>query len=76
MFAFNKKRWYNDDMATDARKRAVKKYNAKTYERLYIRVKKEEYKDIIDAIGERSINSYVMDAIREKMEREKLHGDV
>lgn len=62
---------YNDVMATAAKIRAVEKYNAKSYERLTVRIRKEDADEIRAAIGDRSINGFVNDAIREKIEREK-----
>lgn len=61
---------YNDTMSK-AHQRAVEKYNDKTYDRLTIRIKKTDIEEIKAAIGTRSINGYVNEAIREKIEREK-----
>jgi len=55
----------------EAKKRAVEKYNAENYERLTIRIRKENADEIRQAIGSRSINSFVNEAITEKIEREK-----
>ena len=62
---------YNDSMATAAKIRAVEKYNAKSYERLTVRIKKTDADEIRAAIGSRSINGFINEAIREKIEREK-----
>lgn len=61
-------------MKTEAQKRATRKYNQKTYENILVRVKKgerEEYKDKILNMGYVSINQFILDAINEKIEREK-----
>ena len=62
---------YNVTMTTKAKQQAVERYNAKTYERLAIRIRKDEAEEIKSAIGERSINGFVVEAIHEKIEREK-----
>lgn len=52
--------------------KAVERYNAKTYDRLTIRVRKEDVDRIKTAIGTRSINGFVLEAIKEKIERESV----
>jgi len=59
--------------ASEARKKATAKYNAKTYDRLEIIVKKgnkEELKTHAAECGE-SLNGFVNRAIKEAMERDK-----
>lgn len=59
-------------MATESKRRAVAKYNDKTYAQLNIRVKKGEREIIAaaaSAAGE-SLNSFVVKAVFEKIERE------
>ena len=64
---------YNGSMYKDKEKRkeAVASYNAKTYEQWNIRIRKDEADDIRQAIGSRSVNGFVNEAIREKIAREK-----
>lgn len=57
-----------------AHEKAVAKYNAKTYERVTLRLKKEDAETLRDFLGGRSANGFINDAIREKIEREKLRG--
>ena len=64
---------YNDVMSTPHEK-AVAKYNAKTYERVTLRLKKEDAEILRVFLGGRSANGFINDAIKEKMEREKLQG--
>lgn len=52
--------------------RATIRYNEKAYDRLYIRVKKgekEQIREIAEASGY-SLNSFIVEAIFEKVERE------
>ena len=58
-------------MTTEAKKRAVEKYNKAHYERLYIRMRKEDAEQLKKTLGDRSINGFVLDAIREKLQREQ-----
>ena len=54
---------------TDAQKRAVAKYNAKSYDRIEIKVKKGE-KEKIKAHAESrgmSLNAFIVEAIDEKI---------
>ena len=70
MIAFYSRKWYNDAMATEAKKKAIEKYNKAHYERLYIRLRKEDAEELKKTLGERSINGYVVEAIKEKLQRE------
>ena len=57
---------------SEARKRATAKYNAKTYDRIEVKVpkgKKEAIQSCALAAGE-SLNVYVATAIDERMERD------
>lgn len=67
-------------MALDKKERnkqnapARKKYEAKTYDKIYIRLRKDELsgedlKKVAERAGE-SVNAYIVRAIRERMERE------
>lgn len=59
-------------MGTTATK-AKSKYNAKSYDRVYLTVKKGE-KDIIEAAATAagmSVNAYINEAIQERIERDK-----
>ena len=61
-------------MISKAQQRAVNKYNKKTYEAIHVNVKKGEREQIKDAIlnmGYVSVNQFVIDAINEKIAREK-----
>lgn len=58
---------------SEARIRANNKYNAKAYDRINIAVPKGQ-KDIIQAratIQGKNVNAYVIEAISEKLERDK-----
>ena len=57
-------------MTTEAKKRAIKKYNAKTYTEIKLRIRKEEAERMKEHIAGRSINGFINEAIREKIERE------
>ncbi len=62
---------------SEAQKRAVAKYNAANYDTVYLRVPKGERDTIkahADAIGE-SLNGYILQAVRERMEREANKND-
>ena len=57
---------------TEARKKANRKYDSKTYELLTLRLKKgqkEEIQAAATAINE-SLNGYIIQAIAERMERD------
>ena len=54
---------------SEAQKRAVAKYNAKSYDRLELKVAKGK-KDVIRSVAERfgkSVNGYIKDAVSEKI---------
>lgn len=53
-----------------AHQEAVERYNAKNYTRLTVRLKNEDVDRIKAAIGPRSVNGFVVEAIEEKIERE------
>lgn len=55
---------------TEAKKRAIEKYNKKNYDKITIRVRKDETESIkaaAAAAGE-SLNSYCLSAIKARME--------
>ena len=54
-----------------AHEKAVAKYNAKTYTEVKLRLKKDDAQTLRDFLQGRSLNGFVNDAIREKIEREK-----
>jgi len=54
-----------------AHQKAVERYNAKNYTRLTVRLKNEDVERIKAAIGERSVNGFVVEAIEEKITREE-----
>lgn len=58
---------------SEAQKRATEKYNAKTYDRIQIRVKKGQKDIIFDYANSRgeSVNEFISRAIYETMERDK-----
>lgn len=58
-------------MATEAKKRAIAKYNAKTYTEIKLRLRKEDATTLKEFLQGRSANGFINDAIREKIEREK-----
>ena len=49
---------------------AVDRYNKKTYDQIRIRIRKEETGIIKAAAKGRSMNAFILEAIREKIERE------
>lgn len=56
---------------SEARKRANQKYTAKTYKRVPLDIRKEDYvtiKAVADRLGE-SVNGFIKQAIAERMER-------
>ena len=60
-----------EDKKGNARTRASNKYNAKTYDRIALQVKKgkrEEQKTIAEQQGQ-SLNAFVLSAIDEKIDR-------
>lgn len=70
LFALYRSKCYNDVMATEAKKRAIERYNAKTYDRIYVRMKKADAERMKQHIGDRSVNGFINEAIAEKIERE------
>ena len=56
---------------TQAKQRAVEKYNAKTYDRVYVRMKKADAQKMRDYVGDKSINAFINTAIMEKIDRDK-----
>lgn len=58
-------------MNSKAKLAAVERYNQKTYDKITLRVRKEEAEKIRAAVGDRSMNGFILEAIREKIEREK-----
>ena len=61
-------------MNSKAKIRAVERYNAKTYDRIYVRMRKEEAQALKEYLDGKSINGFINDAITEKIEREKSQG--
>ena len=59
-----------------AHQKAVEKYNALNYERLTVRIRKEDAALIRAAVGERSMNGFILEAINEKIERETATGEI
>lgn len=59
-----------------AHEKAVERYNAKTYDRIYVRMKKEDAEILKAHLQGRSINGFINDAIKEKLEKEKSHGSL
>lgn len=60
--------------ASKAHMKATDKYNAKAYDRIAIRVRRDAdiTKDVIQAAADaegKSLNAYIMDAIRDKIKR-------
>lgn len=56
---------------SEAKKKAVIKYAAKTYKRVPLDIRKEDYvtiKAVADRLGE-SVNGFIKQAIAERMER-------
>lgn len=58
-------------MNTEAKKRAVAKYNAKTYTEIKLRLRKEDAQALKEYLNGRSANGFINAAIAEKLEREK-----
>lgn len=59
----------NEKKSTNAHIKAVEKYNAKNYDRLTFRVKKEDTERIKKAVDGGSINGFIYKAVMEKIER-------
>lgn len=58
---------------TPAQRKAVGKYEAANYDKVLVRMPKgerEEIKAAADAAGQ-SVNVYILEAVRDRMEREK-----
>ena len=62
---------YNGLMASEAKKRAVAKYNAKSYAEIKLRMRKEDAEAFREYLNGRSANGFINEAIQEKMNREK-----
>lgn len=58
-------------MASEAKKRAIERYNAKTYDRITLRMKKADAQALKDYLDGRPVNGFINAAIQEKIEREK-----
>ena len=58
-------------MTTEAKKRAVAKYNAKTYTEIKLRLRKEDAQALKEHLNGRSANGFINEAISEKIERER-----
>lgn len=58
-------------MATPAQLKAAHKYDAKTYYKMGVRFKRDEYESIKEAIAKsgESFNSFVVGAVMDKLER-------
>lgn len=69
--ALHRRKWYNGVMSSEAKMRAVERYNAKTYDRIYVRMKKADAEHLKAHLNGRSVNGFINDAIQEKLEREK-----
>lgn len=62
--------------SSDAQRKAIAKYQSEKVEDIKIRVlkgQKEYYKKVADKAGQ-SLNQFVINAMDEKIEREKLDG--
>lgn len=59
-----------------ARIAANNRYTEKTYDRFTFRVRKEDADAIRAAVGTRSMNSFILEAIMEKIERETAQNEV
>jgi hypothetical protein len=53
-----------------ARMKANHKYDAKTYDKVTIRVKKADMERLRDILGDSSLNGFINQAILEKIDRE------
>ena len=61
-------------MGSQAKIRAVAKYNAKTYTEIKLRLKKDDAERLKAYLDGRSANGFINEAIAEKIEREKSQG--
>lgn len=59
-----------------AHQEAVERYNMKNYERLTVRIRKEDAATIRAAVGSRSMNGFILEAIDEKIEREAAQKEI
>lgn len=61
-------------MAYNAQREATARYNQKTYERLELRVKKGQRKDIQEAARKagKSVNRYILDLLAKEMDRDDI----
>lgn len=61
-------------MAYDSQREATARYNQKTYERLELRVKKGQRKEIQDAARKagKSVNRYILDLVAKEMGRDDI----
>lgn len=59
--------------STPAQKKAIMKYDAKTYSRITVRMRKEERKQFDEYIAAHgyTANGFILEAVREKIERGK-----
>lgn len=69
--ALYRKKVYNGLMASEAKKRAVARYNAKSYSEIKLRMRKEDADAFREYLNGRSANGFINDAIREKIDREQ-----
>lgn len=63
-------------MNSKAKLRAVAKYNEKTYDRITLRLRKEDAEAMREHIGGGSVNGFITEAIMEKIEREKARPEI
>lgn len=61
-------------MAYDSQREAAARYNQKTYERLELRVKKGQRKEIQEAARKagKSVNRYILDLVAKEMGRDDI----
>lgn len=61
-------------MAYDSQREAMARYNQKTYERLELRVKKGQRKEIQEAARKagKSVNRYILDLVAKEMGRDDI----
>lgn len=61
-------------MAYDSQREATARYNQKTYERLELRVKKGQRKEIQEAAWKagKSVNRYILDLVAKEMGRDDI----
>lgn len=58
-------------MVTEAQKKAKKKYDSKSYDKITFRIKKEDTPKLLEAIKEANVskNSFILNALFEKIEK-------